>query len=223
MKLSEFVAKDELCSFVKKMESNDFSQRKNLINKELYSVENLIECSRKIYYRSVNAPIINQNYDKEVEVKRKWVSIFSNADKEVSRLIVSNCEISDINTHLTGYIDSIVLFPLKEIKTIMTFRYCNETEISYISEYGPYRRHILANQALMHLADMNRSMIIYDNLKSDPEIFNIDKNEAIQSFINNKISTIKNQTVLGMKPERPYSDSESKECKICPFKEMCWR
>lgn len=220
-----FVGKDDLSKRVANFISSENKRRNLPFNIEIFQPEYVTQCERRIVYRTLGCKTEAQiSPPKSDGIKGKWLSMLMKMN-DVSVLGV-DLLVSDINNNICGTIDLILSFDNTNTKSICMIRGVNSETFDKIKSNGAIRRDVLADMVYMWLAEIPNAIMIYENMENEEfEIFHaIPRNDYIASA-KEKYRKLMMFKLQGNIPDRPKrcSDMDTQECKICEFKNTCWK
>lgn len=222
---NKFVKRDtKLTNLIENSLKNGIKKRVFELNNEVFSIEDLTSCQRKIIYKSLGVlnseeeSISTKTIDREFVVK-KWIYLFSRC--KGLKVVDSNITVSDGNYNLSGTTDIVV--KCKDVLGAINIEPVNQETYSLAKNNNGLRRHIIKLMSILWLTELENGILIYEN-KNDNDYFllHVIVNPAVIESIKNKYELLIKNKVFGEIPDRPYKNSENNECKNCVYLDKCW-
>jgi hypothetical protein len=181
-----------------------------------FNPSNIVECPRKIMYKSMGETN-NHKIDDKI-FKNKWLDFFSKSTN--IKLINRDVLVVDCNYNLGGKLDAIL--NINDIKSVLKIYFINDNDFSLVKEEA-FKKHVMETMTYMWLTEIKNGLILYENKNTGEYLaFHVIPYKSIIESIKKKFSILFKQKIKGEMPSKPYDSCESDECKLCECKQKCW-
>ena len=119
----------------------------------------------------------------------------------------------------SGHIDCI--FKLAGDLGIVDFKSMNSRMFSQLRE--PLEKHIIQVTIYLWILDIHSGFLLYENKDTQKiKLYEIVRNDELVEKIKNRAMGLKGILEQRKLPKRPFK-KDSKQCKSCDFKSVCWK
>lgn len=217
---------NNIIDFLHEHIENSFSHRNYEVNGEVYNSCEITECDRRLLFR-VNNTETSIKYSRKYNIdqkaiKDKWISILSGINeihiKEKYYLV------ADCNYNLSGLVDCIAKVGKKHVVfsiwQIPTEKYNNISA----SNYKIVRKNIVDILVKMWLSELKHGILILEDSSTNQyKILHITPYEPVIQSVCSKCKKLEEYRLFSKLPDRSYKNSDNVECKLCEYKDICWK
>ena len=194
---------------------------------EVFQIDQLTQCPRRILYRAYGTQSDNQSENKELcdskllnhdyYVRHKWADWFKQ-QKGYFTVILTNPQtvVADGRFNMQGHVDFVARF--NEL-VFATKIFCVDLPISE----NPPRSHIVDMMVCCNILESSLGLLIYETRHDQSyQLFEVYPDRAVINSVHKLCLDLMAHQLHRTLFHRPYTSSDSKECTSCEFKGECW-
>jgi hypothetical protein len=202
----------------------DENEKRSLeIRSGSFDPRHITQCRRRIMYRAMSKEKSFDNLYFENSHQRaianKWIGYLKACHK--THLFEPHAIVADAELNLKGVVDALVKY--EDVFHAINVRPVNNETFQQIQEKGCLRKDAVDLIVCMWMAEVPFGILIYENNDNQEiETFEISKNDLVIQQVKSKCKELIPYQLKGNLPNRDYKDSDSKECKACEYRDICF-
>ena len=215
--LSNIVSKSDLSQSLEVIVKDELERLDKVKSVSVFSSNDILSCPRKLHYRSIKVSKDDtgiEGFNHKCAV-RKWRELLN------YYVVGEDMVLADCNYNIVSL--GAIMIEIDHVKILLEVQSVSNDDFESILLNGAHKKDVVKLMVNEWLAEVERGLLIYENRNDFRfEIFQVHPYSPIIKSIKTRCEDLMKCNSTGALPDRPYKDSNMKECNSCAYSIECW-